>query len=117
MNLSRLALGRSFQYTNAWEDSQGKILYNDTTESIPSSSTTANVWYHIKIDYDKDTKTIDFSSTFKSDNSVYHEVNNLDASALSSFDQIFIGGWQKGPKYGDYGEIRVDNILLIHYMS
>jgi hypothetical protein len=110
-------LGRSFSFCVCWEDSRGKnfrLLPTATNagNSISPTLNIENVWYHVTISFDNQSQTFDFKITLNSDGSVFHADNGIEASGIGNFNRIAIGGWQVGPKYGSFGEIKFDNIVI-----
>jgi hypothetical protein len=110
-------LGRSFSFCMCWEDSGGKnfrLLPTATNagNSISPTLNIENVWYHVTISFDNQSQTFDFKITLNSDGSVFHADNGIEASGIGNFNRIAIGGWQVGPKYGSFGEIKFDNIVI-----
>lgn len=86
-------------------DYQDEVYY---TALSPNS----NQWYHIELNYDNENKEIDWLITKKSGDNILHSANNIEFDLDYGFNQFYIGMITEPPSYGDWSDIRVDNIEI-----
>ncbi len=106
--------GRSIAYDVVhWSDHVDKkmrISTNITDTSYKSPTVTADTWYRVRLAYDASSNKINWTVKNKTSGDTFHSATI--SPDFDSFDQIIIGQRPGDPKYGDYAQIRVDNIRV-----
>jgi len=102
-----------FQFIYADSTPRKFGLKSDGIASAYYSGTVAEgVWYHVSMDYDSLSQTVDLTVTNRSSGAVFWSLVDQPFEIIQSFDTVTLGHRTAPPEYGSSSIIYVDNILI-----
>jgi len=102
-----------FSYMNTSSQGKGFNVYDTyLNEYNLSSNPLENHWYKITFKYSEVTKDIQCTIVDKENSNIFYEITLHNFPIGVGFNQIFVGAITSPPKYGDWSDMEVDNILI-----
>ena len=85
-------------------------LSGQNLEILTEASPDAGKWYRFSVVYHVRSATVDWRVVDRATGSVFHEITSVPLEISGGFNRILIGQITRPPQYGDWSDIRIDNI-------
>jgi hypothetical protein len=104
----------SLRFSFAWTDATYKVFeLTDRLDHVYLSGVPAQgIWYHVRIEYDVASSTVDLRVTNRSTGALFWELNDEPLDVSFPFDTIALGQRTVPPRYGTLSTAYYDNVVI-----